>query len=172
MITSKEELVLSRILDNILSKRVFSVGSQRVNNFQQMALKPNNIFWSYSMKKLSPLHVFPLFSQFLHHFYATQGNPAFNMHLNASLVVFTLLWTVPIPTTIYPFWIEQSKHSVLIKMIVPQTGKKRLYSVLFSPECQLILFSSKKNRLQQKIHYKSSPVLHTQIHFGWQFCVY
>lgn len=82
---------------------------------------------------------FSLFSQFLHHFYAIQGNPAFNMHLNASLVDFMLLWTVPIPATIYPFWIEQSKHSVLIKMIVSlklvKTGYIQYCSLLNVIQC-------------------------------------
>lgn len=61
MIMPKEQLVLSWILNNILSKSVFSLGSQCVNNFQQTRLKPNNIFCSYSIKQLSPLHVFLYF---------------------------------------------------------------------------------------------------------------
>lgn len=128
---------------------------------------------------------FPLFSQFLHHFYATQGNPAFNMHLNASLVVM-LLWTVPIPTTIYPFWIEQSKHTVLIKVIVPlklvKTGYVQYCSLLNivqycfpqKNDCNrkliinaLLFFISRSILDGNSVSIKKTITIESQNHQGW-----
>lgn len=101
--TPKECLVLSWILVNLLSKNIFSMGFQWLDNFQQMAFKPKN-----ALIQWQELDFFIFFFIFYPYIISLllKAILLFIMHFHASVMVFILPWTTSIPTTIYLFWME------------------------------------------------------------------
>lgn len=158
--------------------------SQCVKNFQSIALKPKDALCSYLMNMSLLLHVFIYFPYYYIISLSLRAILLFIMNVHEPLMVFILLRKMSIPTTIYHFWMELPKYTVLIKVL--QTGKYRLYSVLFSPDYSPISFPLKNDcnkKLiicsqlpvpeRRKINAKYGiltncppPVFHTQVYFG------